>query len=629
MRVNKNSFVKSLPITAKGLSEKFGVTVKFEDGACPCTDGSGITLPTLEEDAQVKDKCALLGALVHECSHVRNTDFGLSSRKNLPQGMFSALNAVEDLRIENLACKQYPGAAYMITASDKEALKDYDWDKVAQSKPLILFFYSMVYSKQHLMQDFKGKYLLEFEKAEKAAKSALGDKILLKVNDILTSELDSLGSTEDALTLAEKLMSLLDKKSRASKGQKGQQGQQGQQSQVQQNGQQGGGQSANQQSDGQNQQQQGSKGQDGLSQDQNQGKQDQQGSSQNQSNGSSDSSNQNQDSSENQNSSNGGITGSYEIPEGITRESKKNRTQGFDNPWDKSQKLHREMQAVADETRTIKDPKCTPAQEPTEQDVLSRVGGTRGLTESLKEEGKRIEVNAGRLTAGLSRGIRGLVQTMSAQPAITGYSGKKLDYAHISRIADWDLRVFKKVGVAKSERTVVHILMDRSGSMDGSRLEKALCASVALYQAVDRIPEAKAHLSVFPATYESPRRTIIPTGGNLKRLLPAVADISACGCTPFLEAVEQERQLLNKETADKKVLLVLTDGDTGDDPVMTKQLKSRLVRDGIVFGGVAVGDDGGFRGLKNFFEENFCYVKELEKLPGEFMGLARKLILRK
>ena len=50
------AFIRSLPITAKSLADKFGVNVCFEGNAVPHTDGSTIVLPILSEESSLGDK---------------------------------------------------------------------------------------------------------------------------------------------------------------------------------------------------------------------------------------------------------------------------------------------------------------------------------------------------------------------------------------------------------------------------------------------------------------------------------------------------------------------------------------------------------------------------------------------
>lgn len=105
------AFIRSLPITAKSLADKFGVNVCFEGNAVPHTDGSTIVLPILSEESTLGDKEVFLGFLIHECAHVRLTDF----RSLPPTGLanlFSATNMLEDCRIEEITCKNFFGAIY-------------------------------------------------------------------------------------------------------------------------------------------------------------------------------------------------------------------------------------------------------------------------------------------------------------------------------------------------------------------------------------------------------------------------------------------------------------------------------------------------------------------------------------
>lgn len=73
----------------------------MKETAVPHTDGSTIVLPILSEESTLGDKEVFLGFLIHECAHVRLTDF----RSLPPTGLanlFSATNMLEDCGLRKL-----------------------------------------------------------------------------------------------------------------------------------------------------------------------------------------------------------------------------------------------------------------------------------------------------------------------------------------------------------------------------------------------------------------------------------------------------------------------------------------------------------------------------------------------
>ena len=98
----------SLDQTAKLLSTRHNIRVRFEPGAVPKTDGKTITLPEISERCDPAFVEALHGYLDHETAHVLFTNFDL---KPANKAEFGCVNVVEDIRIEKKFCAIYPGAA--------------------------------------------------------------------------------------------------------------------------------------------------------------------------------------------------------------------------------------------------------------------------------------------------------------------------------------------------------------------------------------------------------------------------------------------------------------------------------------------------------------------------------------
>lgn len=93
----------------KTLARFFGnaahVNVEFIDGATPATNGKIITLPN---DLNERSAARTLAALLHETAHVARTDFAASN--DTTPAVFSALNVLEDIRIDTATLAEYPNA---------------------------------------------------------------------------------------------------------------------------------------------------------------------------------------------------------------------------------------------------------------------------------------------------------------------------------------------------------------------------------------------------------------------------------------------------------------------------------------------------------------------------------------
>lgn len=103
------SIETTLERLARVISRQFNVDVVFEGNQAK-TDGKKITLPYFSEITEEFEK-DLNALLDHEVAHVKFTDFP-DSQKVISKFHFQLLNAVEDVRIERLMVKDFPGTAY-------------------------------------------------------------------------------------------------------------------------------------------------------------------------------------------------------------------------------------------------------------------------------------------------------------------------------------------------------------------------------------------------------------------------------------------------------------------------------------------------------------------------------------
>lgn len=110
---------ESYKILSEHFAEKTGLQVIFQENACPSTDGKTIILPTLINEEYAD---ALLGALLHETSHVKHTIPPEQVFRRLGDFARHCVNALEDIRIDALTCKQYPNALDFIRELSQDAI---------------------------------------------------------------------------------------------------------------------------------------------------------------------------------------------------------------------------------------------------------------------------------------------------------------------------------------------------------------------------------------------------------------------------------------------------------------------------------------------------------------------------
>jgi Ca-activated chloride channel family protein len=182
------------------------------------------------------------------------------------------------------------------------------------------------------------------------------------------------------------------------------------------------------------------------------------------------------------------------------------------------------------------------------------------------------------------------------------------------------------------------VVLDRSGSMEGAKIEKARQAAA---MAVDKLADDDIFSLV---TYDSETNLLIAperVGGADHRedLKARIHRIQPGGSTALHAGVvlgaNQVRRFFEKERVNRVILL--SDGIANVGPSSSSDL-ARLGRelrsDGIAVSTVGLGDDYNedlMTALAEASNANYYYVKDAEKLPGIFaqeLGSARSLLAR-
>ena len=437
------AFIRSLPITAKSLADKFGVNVCFEGNAVPHTDGSTIVLPILSEESTLGDKEAFLGFLIHECAHVRLTDF----RSLPPTGLanlFSAPNMLEDCRIEEITCKNFFGAIYLLNKAHLKCVEGWEYERL--NNVTLMLVWAMMFIKTKLSIFFPKFTNLE---------SVLGN--ILETRLLLTTEFASADTTLKIGELAQKLLDLYetDKKERAEE-----------------------------------------KKSDSARSSKLVGK----------------------SGAQNSDKPKSGKHKDLQLIEVIE-----------DTPLDISRKFKQLAVQSAEKFSTEhKRPAIMLANE-----SAARIKDT--LRSSSPESTNLFRQKALGLTQGLRCGLESLIQTQSIQNLGNGRNGRRLDFGNLNKLSTWDMRIFRSPILFKSKRTIVHILLDRSGSMTKDDAQMAKIAAYALLETLDRIPQTKAQLSAFPAiTKDTGRVTVVPLCEKPRTFASIIQGLSTFGYTPFL-----------------------------------------------------------------------------------------------
>jgi Ca-activated chloride channel homolog len=235
----------------------------------------------------------------------------------------------------------------------------------------------------------------------------------------------------------------------------------------------------------------------------------------------------------------------------------------------------------------------------------------------------------------------GQVVTASANPEVTLRVAP--DRECLFRPGPREVIVQVEIEARKSDDTRrapmnLAVVLDRSGSMEGAKIEKARQAAA---MAIDKLSDDDFFSLV---TYDSETDLLIPperVGGRDHRedLKARIHRIQPGGSTALHAGVvlgaKQVRRFLEKERVNRVILL--SDGLANVGPSSPSDLASlgrELRGEGIAVSTIGLGDDYNedlMTALAEASHANYYYVKDAEKLPGIFaeeLGSARSLLAR-
>lgn len=568
------ALINALPLIASALGDKYGVKVVFGNYRTAATNGNTIFMPNLPLDDKAVGILAN-GFIDHEASHVKETEMAVFGRKDVKGLRKHLLNIVEDLRIEQAMMNRYPGTRKNLARLVEHLVEVGFFSLDDDMSEADLLVSTALYCGRADVLSQEGLYDLANKSEERFAK-AMGKGPMVKLRALLKSA-ESLTSTREALGLADKILAMLKEEQEKAEQQQQQQGQsgddQGQSDDSDQSDDSGdSGSSSGDKDDDQSQSGDGS-GDDQGDQDDSDDK-----SGNSSSKGDSDDQGDNQGDSSGDDKPDGdgddsGQAGGDDSDGSDSSDTTSGNGAGGDD--DLAEALKRALEASDDDV-TVKSDMGDVIADQLKQD-LDQVPQDEIVRCDPSEELEAIgplppvqRSDVKRETVKMRAKLIAKIETMLRERTYTARSGRKIEGQKLSRVAVGDPRVFRKTDEKRGLDTAVHVLVDRSGSMNsGGRMQIAMKSTMALMSTFDNIKGVSSAATMFPGVTRLTdfHQNVAQTK---HRYVP-----STMGTTPLGEALLWLIQDMAERREKRKMVIVLTDGQP-NDPALCHRLIKRM-----------------------------------------------------
>lgn len=202
-------------------------------------------------------------------------------------------------------------------------------------------------------------------------------------------------------------------------------------------------------------------------------------------------------------------------------------------------------------------------------------------------------------------------QDRRRRPFTRGASGRQIAVSHVWRLQRLgDPRVFKKKAPVCGVDAAVSLLLDASESMEDVGMEDAAMVTYNLALALLRIAGIQVSIDVFPGRQEHSEE-LLGFKQNLRKAEGRLRSVGADGGTPTGSALAKRLPLLMAARAEKKFVIVITDGKPHPSQVqMTRGLVADAQKAGITVLGVGIKTD-----ISDLFPLS-ARVNSVAELPG-------------
>jgi len=515
----KSTVYNALPIVAAAYGEKFGVQVVIgNDNAY--TDGQTIVIPHIPDDYPYKD--AVWGYLAHEAAHVRFTDFAAKRRPGIHAQLS---NILEDCRIERAMMALFPGTAQTLNEVARYMAQAGHYAPVTEQEApasilagFCLYWLQTKVVGQSVLQPYLDSAAVVFE-------HVFPQGVVVRLNALLRKAVNT-QSTAEAVSLADDILQML----REEKEKEAQAAQSAEEGQSQQN-------SADSPSQGHP---------SDCADEPN---------PRHQCNGG-----EPQSKNQQQNTAGGKSAAEAQSPLDRGTGQKQANT---------AKLLEQVLEAAdgdlrADAHETLKAELSRVAQDRGDSRYMTVRSASETPNNPFVGQNLLREVKA--ITAKVRVQLYGLVQASQRVASSNRRSGKRVDARRLHRVTAGDTRVFIKPEARKRPNTAVHVLVDMSGSMvcqaaNGKmRQDIAREASLAVAMALEAIPGVNPAVSFFAGDRQQPVFSVVKHGDRVQSQAGRFA-FGARGGTPMAEAIWYAAFELSKTREERKMLLVVTDGE--------------------------------------------------------------------
>jgi cobaltochelatase CobT len=588
-----NTLHHAFPIVAAAIGNRFGIQVKV-GGDQAYTDGKLIQLPAYNgNDPDYQDYA--WGLLAHEAAHLRYSDFTLVYGPSVLRRRLCG--AIEDVRIEYELAKDFPGTRLTLRTVIEKMIANGGFVAANQDDhpANVLYGYVLKSLRARVLGQTALNPLVEI--SEQVLKTHFPAGAVIRLKGLLSEVPDSLTSEADCLHLADRILTLIEQEYENS---------------VQEDTQQQQNQAAQADADTEAS---ASKGDTEPDDDH-----DRSGTN------TDDTDSSQVSSGPDQTTDRDDTAGRDLIPSQMSDKELAGQEDGPDYPSlmanlqsASDADFDRDVFDVVKSALALDDRDAPETVMPVGLKPLGNAAAGLGLLNQVQSESVKIRA-----------ALQGWVQSQSLDRSHPAGRGRRVIGRRLPQLALGDPRVFVRRVVKPAPNTAIHLLLDKSDSMDepvwgdkhqsvANRLSIALEASMALALAFEGIAGVNPGMTAFPGRDDTSVFRLLEHGERV-RANSAAFSLRAGGTTPMTEAVWFAAAALLRCREPRKVLLVMTDGQP-NDILSTLEILQRCRNSGIETVGVGLGLDVG-----HLFPVAIR-ISELRELRTQLFALSKSVLL--